>query len=192
MATGTFASFVGNVLRAPNVIYTSAPTPPAPTTVSTRPPSNRLPVSTSGGGGGLTVPGTVYPVNVDPIGNTPQPVSPLGGSGGGFVPSAPSQPGPTATGTDTGTSSGGSGSTGANTSSGGGSGQSDTSRLLDLVAGAFQPQEMSQTYGPQSVSSDAMGSGGGTNPMAVIVFAILIMAGIFFYAHRKSTRRVAA
>lgn len=188
MAIGAFATVIGNVLRSPNVIYTSTPKIPV---VSSTPPSYRMPTTTSSGGG-LTVPTAVYPVNVDPDGTGgAQPVSTFGGtttSGGtatGFVPSTTTggttptaEPPPTATGSATGNQTGSTGST-------------DTSRLIDLISSAFRPQEIGQTYGPQSVSSDVMQPSGGTNPMAVVILAIVVIAGVFLYAHRKTNRAAA-
>lgn len=82
------------------------------------------------------------------------------------------------------------GGTATGTAGDGNSSSDPTSRLFDLISGAFQPQSIGQTYGPTAVDNTggATSTTGGTNPMAVVVLAILVIAGVFWYAHRKTGR----
>lgn len=181
-ASGFFPSLSRTGLFRTGVIYTKPSTSPTtstsipvnrvpvtqPTVYGTRPPLPSQPTS-----GGLTTPTGVNPVNVDPTTNEPQTVTHLGGT----------DTGGTGTPIDINDTSGPIGTqTGGG---GGGGGGTDTSRLIDLLASAFQPQDIQQGYAPQSVSSDALTPGSGTNPMAVVVLAILVMAGIYFYTQHK-------
>ena len=186
-ATGAFNTLLNRTIQRQNVIYRAPNTAPTggSVTPSASPPPNRMPVSsapTVPTGGGLTVPGTVYPVNVDPGGTGgAQPVSSFGSSGTGTA------TGGQGTSPATGGGSSEPGTSGAGPAVGGGN-QTDTGHLLDLLASAFQPQDISQPYGPTAVDSVNNPSGGGTNPMAVVVLAILAIIGVVYYVHRKGKR----
>lgn len=185
-ATGAFPTLLNRTLYRTNVIYRSPST--APVASTDRPPAYRIPAtSPTTTGGGFTPPTAVYPVNVDPSGTGgAQPVSTFGGtttSGGtatGFVPSTGGGTEPTAEGTTL-TTPGTTTGAGAGGSTGGGS---DTSHLLDLIAGAFAPHDISQPYGPQSVS-DVSAPSSGTNPMAILVLAIMAIIGVVWWTNRK-------
>jgi len=171
-ATGIFPLNMTTLIsNQPRIFFQPAKIPapaPTPTTTGTQPPLPRV----------LTPPTTVFPVNVDPGGNTPQPVSPLG-TGGGFVPSGPTQPGPQAGG-DTSTP----GTTGAGTGGNlGGSGSTGSDRVLDLIGQLLQPQNIQQPLTPSIVDSGPSSSG--TNPMALVILAIAVIGGIFWFANRK-------
>lgn len=179
-ATGAFASLTNTLLSRPRVIYRQPST--APTSGGSI-PINRLPTTPPPqvAGGGMTPPATVYPVNVDPSGGGgAQPVSPLGGSGGGFVPSTGGGTQPTS---DTpGTTTGGS-TTGAGT---GGGGAGTDSQLLALLASAFKPQDISQPYGPiASGPTVAPSAGGGPNPIALLLLGIIAVVGVMWYMNRN-------
>lgn len=70
----------------------------------------------------------------------------------------------------------------------GGTGTTDTSRLLDMIAGAFQPQEVSGSLAPTSVTSTSTAeptSGGGMNPMLLVV-GVVVIGGIYWYTKKKA------
>lgn len=176
-ATGFFLNTLTSTLTAPKVIYRQPA--PAPATSTARPPSNRLPAPTPTIGG-MSPPTQVFPVNIDPGSNTPQPVSPSGPSG--FVPSPAPTGGngttaPPTTGPETASTPGGTGSTGSD-------------RVLDLIASLLKPQDISQPLSPQVIPETQTGTQG-TNPMALVILAIAVIGGIFWYAHHKSKRRAA-
>lgn len=184
-ATGAFATLLNRTLTRTNVIYRSPSTPP---TSGTSPPINRMPAAPAPQqpGSGLTPPTAVYPVNVDPP-HTGDPVIQevstfgTGTSGGGNTSgtTGTSTPSTTTPGTTTGAGSGGD-------TGGGGT----DSRLLDLLANAFKPQDISQPYGPISSGPvDVPSSGGGVNP-ALIILAFVAIVGVMWWMNRK--KRAAA
>lgn len=160
------------IYKAPATSPTAAPAPAFPTSrlpatqpiAPTAPPPRgipRIPAPT-------TAPDTAAPINVPPA------ILIDGGATGGTTTSG----GGSSTGTSPGTT------TGAGTGGGGGGG--DTSRLLDLLSGAFQTQPITQGYAPQTVSSDAIApSGGGSNPGALLFLGILALVGVVWYMNRK-------
>ena len=177
-ATGAFSTILNRTLQRPNVIYRAPSTSPVTTgsIPTSRLPATQMPTTPTR----PTAPTQVFPVNVDPTGNSPQPVSPSGP--GGFVPSGPSQPGPTAQPPiTTGTTPGGDPQTGGGTGGG-----SDTSRLLDMLANAFQPQQLQQGYAPQSVSTDA--GGAPSSGPALAILALVAVVGIIWYTNRNKRR----
>lgn len=175
MAIGYFAptSYSGRVL------YTA---PPKPTSAVAIAPTSPVPPRTA------TIPVPKMPTTTTTT-STAQPFSGgitttiAGGAGDQFVSGGTTSP--QATGSVSGT-----GSTGGTDTSG----QSDTSRLIDLIAGAFQPQSVQQPFGPTAVDSGTMTDAttapatSGTNPMAVLVLAILAIVGVVWYVHRKGKR----
>jgi LPXTG-motif cell wall-anchored protein len=56
--------------------------------------------------------------------------------------------------------------------------------VLDLIAGLLKPQDISQPLSPTIVPDTSTGPQG-TNPMAIVILAIAVIAGIFWFAHRK-------
>lgn len=85
---------------------------------------------------------------------------------------------PTTTGPTTGASSGSTGT-------------SDTSRLLDMIAGAFQPQAVAPSLAPTSVSSTSTTdptASSGPNPLAFVVLAVVVIAGIMWYTKRNKKK----
>lgn len=164
----TFGSFAGtsSLFSSNRFIAAPAPKAPAPTrTAVPRAPTIQPTAPT------ITAPTTAV--------FAPRIVTTTTTTGDSFVSSAvnPVSSAPPATGSSTGNQTG---------STGGG----DTSRLLDLIGAAFQPQDIGQTYGPQSVASSALpnGTSGGTNPMAIVILAIVAIAGVYWYSHHKSKR----
>lgn len=173
-ATGYFANPLANTLLARSrVIYKAPSTPPVSGGTI---PINRLPSTPAPQQPGVrpTVPTAVYPVNVatgDPVIQTVSTFG-TGTSGGGNT------SGTTTTTTTPGTT------TGAGTDTGSG-GTGTDSRLLDLLAGAFKSQDISQPYGPVASGPTQVASSGGPNPVALLVLGIIAVLGVMWYMKRQ-------
>lgn len=163
-ATGFFNLPLANTLLArQRVIYRAPSTPP---TGGGSIPISRLPVAPA------PTPPPIIKMGLPP---KPTPVAPIVPQGG-----EPTAPGPTVPASTPGTT------TGAGSDTGGGSGTD--SRLLDLLAGAFKPQDISQPYGPiASGPTEIASSGGGVNP-ALLILAFVAIVGVMWWMNRQKRK----
>ena len=157
---GTFGGTNYDLYRS-RFIY--APSAPPPVTSAAPPPPPAVPVP--------FVPRIISPAPTFPLpGFLPTPLPPVN------VP--PITSAPIATGPSTGLPSGGTTTT-------------DTSRLLDLIAANFKPQDISGSLAPVSVSDTATTTGksqGGTNPLALLILVVAVIAGIVWYMKHKKAK----
>lgn len=165
---GSFSS-ASTLFARPSIIYRNPATAP---TAGASTPIARTPATTMGTFGNPVAPPRM-PVTSTPV-KAPGSaiITTTAPASTGDAPPAGTAP-TTGTGSETGTQTGSTGTT-------------DTSRLLDLISGAFAPQDITQPYGPQSISdTGSTTTSSGTNPMAILVLAIMAIIGVVWWTHRK-------